>query len=165
MKGMLGRASQRGSLSSLHLRLPHAASIAVVAAVLLSACGPTANSSGASLCSALAGLRDNQSDFQIVLTDTSATDAYAALDRVAKRAQTAVDQLRAIDDPKVRPSASELADIEARLIPILDQIRSVSDQASWSAATKAYSDWYYASSPKIASIGQALVQSGVTCGS
>jgi CheY-like chemotaxis protein len=118
---------------------------------------------GSALCSAVRSLGGNREDFQILMSTSSANDAYAALDRMSSRTRGAVTALRAVGTGSVGPVAQELASAEEGLLPILDGFRSMKNEADWAALTADYRRWFEVTQSTTSRLGPRLVQLGVVC--
>ena len=131
--------------------------------LVVAGCGGSTNAQSAQVCSAITGLGGNRDDFKTILTTDRVEDAYAAIDRVSQRTQAAINALKEVNDGPIAVEAEKLAVLEEGLLPILDQFRAVSDQASWTAAGEAYTRWYNQSISVIADVAPRLADLGVHC--
>jgi hypothetical protein len=137
----------------------------ILIALIAAACGQSAAAAteGPKLCAAILSLGPNHADFMSIQSATQAEAAYAALDRMTSRTQAALDALRAIRDPAIATIANDLAAAEGGLLPILAQFKAVRDQASWSAAVDAYTQWNNGLVPVVTGAEAKLERAGVHC--
>ena len=136
----------------------------LVALLVVAACTGSASGDRSSpVCTAVAGLNGNGDDFKTMTTTDRAEDAYAAIDRMSERTRLSIAALQAIEGP-TGDVASRLAAVEQGLLPILEQFRISSDQASWTAARDAYTRWYSESVAAITAASSKLGDLGVHCG-
>jgi hypothetical protein len=135
----------------------------LLVAVLVAACGASPGSESAQICSAITGLGGNRDDFRTILTTESADEAYAAMDRVSERTKSTIAALGSISAGPIADEADKLATLEEGLLPIIDQLRTLTDEASWAAATDAYTRWYNDATNVISDVVPRLESLGVHC--
>jgi hypothetical protein len=119
-------------------------------------------SNSTALCDAILQLDGNRADF-LVLTDAETElDYFAAIDRMSTRTYAAVTSLDAVEGPSAS-LASELADMEEGLLPILERFRGVQDQADWTAARDAYRQWFERTAAGFVEVAPRFSQLGIEC--
>lgn len=123
---------------------------------------------GADVCDAILGLKDNQSDFSVLLNGDSRDAAAAALHRVQDRTIIAAERLEAAAAgwPAGSDAVKRLAATQRDLLPILadlDAVTVTGDLSKWTAATHDYTAWYNSTQSVVQAIAPTLTSLGVTC--